>query len=113
MVEQSPAEPAQQRLVAAHAAGAATGQNNPDQGQARGCHGSAGLCARPGRVFALLFAQRAAFGPGAVAVDIMFLLPDWSLVLDGLNGQPAGAEGLVAVRGGGPRRHGGGAKGPK
>src|SRR5690625_6042980 len=58
-------------------------------------------------MFALLLAQRTALGPCAVAVDIMLLLPDWRLVLDDLNGQPAGAEGLVAVRGGGHHQHGG------
>src|SRR6185312_5420981 len=55
---------------------------------------------------ALFLAQRAAFAPGAVAVHVVFLLPDRRLALHRLDGQPAGTEGLVTMRRAGSHHHG-------
>src|SRR5690625_2083693 len=54
------------------------------------CRGAFGL--------AVFLAQRTAFAPGTVAVDVMLLLPDRRFVLERLDGQPAGVEGFVAMR---------------
>ncbi len=52
------------------------------------------------------FTQRTAFAPDAVSVVEMFLLPDRCRMLDRLDGQPAGPEGLIAVFAAGSHHHG-------
>src|SRR5574337_270123 len=57
------------------------------------------------RGFTRFVAERTAFAPGAVAVEVMLLFPDRGLVLHRLDRQAAGAESLVAMRGAGSHHH--------